>query len=392
MYLESLKRTDGKETTPGGYPLPLSGKPITNAPVIGQAARQYPEKCRHKEETLADNEIRITCCGSGNPFVRRGQAATSWLMELGNGDKFVFDVGGGTVSNLWSLGLSPALFDKLFLTHLHLDHVGDFHVLYDALLWGRNIPLNVWGPSGFTKEMGTAHFCELMHQAALWHVQSKIGLGPEGGMQINTNEFDYSQFSPDNPQILVYDENDVKIYAFPVVHCIYGAVGYRLEWNGLAISFHGDGSPNTFEAEQAKGVDVMMHEVLPDATTLNEALGMPMEAAQNVAGEHTTGDKLGTLLTIAEPRLGVGYHYFVNDEFVDSVFDLMSQTWDGPFLLSQDLTVINVTPEQIVTRMAESDPLFFPGPTPPDKMGDPTIGERSKALIPEWIEKTVIGK
>jgi len=229
-----------------------------------------------------------------------------------------------------------------------------------------------------------------MHQAALWHNQSKIGLGPEGGMEIISNEFDYSKFSLDNPQQLVYDENDVQIYAFPVVHCIYGSVGYRLEWNGLAISFHGDGSPNTFEAEQAKGVDVMMHEVLPDAYTLNQALGMPMEAAQNVAGEHTTGDKLGKLLTTAQTRLGVGYHYFVNDEFIDPVFDLVSQTWDGPFLLSQDLTVINVTPKQIVTRMAESDPLFFPPPTPEDRIGDPTIGERSKAVIPEWIEETVI--
>ena len=389
MYVE-LRRADGKETTPGGYPLPLSGKPITNAPVIGQGGKQYPEKCRHKEEPLADNEIRITCCGSGNPFVRRGQAATSWLMELGNGDKFVFDVGGGSVSNLWSLGLSPSLLDKVFLTHLHLDHVGDFHVIYDALVWSRNIPLNVWGPSGFTKEMGTAHFCDLMHQAALWHIQSKIGLGPEGGMQIVPHEFDYSQFSPENPRLLVYDENDVKIYAFPVVHCIYGAVGYRLEWNGLSISTHGDGAPNTFEAEQAKGVDVMMHEVMPGAATLNQALGMPMEAAQNVAGEHTTGDELGKLLTIAQARLGVGYHYIVNDELVDPVFELMAQTWDGPFLLAQDLTVINVTAEQIVTRMAESDPLFFPPPTPPDKMGSPEIGERSKALIPEWVDKTVI--
>ena len=80
--------------------------------------------------------------------------------------------------------ISPAELDKLFLTHLHLDHVGDFHVLFDGMGWARNTPLHVWGPSGYTKEMGTAHFCDLMHQAALWHIESKRGLVPSTGAEI----------------------------------------------------------------------------------------------------------------------------------------------------------------------------------------------------------------
>ena len=47
-----------------------------------------------------------------------------------------------------------------------------------------------------------------------WH----RGLVPNGGAEIVAHEFDVSQLSPDNPRILVYDENDVKIYAFPVIH------------------------------------------------------------------------------------------------------------------------------------------------------------------------------
>jgi ribonuclease Z len=133
----------------------------------GVELKQYPERFFPGKEEFGDNEIRLTCIGSGNPIVRRAQAATGWLCELGNGDKFVFDVGGGTVQNLWSLEYSPAELDKLFLTHLHLDHVGDFHVLFDGMGWARNSPLEVWGPSGYTTEMGTAVFCDLMHKAAL---------------------------------------------------------------------------------------------------------------------------------------------------------------------------------------------------------------------------------
>jgi ribonuclease Z len=321
--------------------------------------------------------------------VRRAQAATGWLCELGNGDKFVFDVGGGTVQNLWSLEIHPALLDKLFLTHLHLDHVGDFHVLYDALGWARNSPLHVWGPSGYTPEMGTATFCDLMGQAALWHTQSKFGLVPNEGMEIIAHEFDYGKLGPDNPKMLVYDENDVQIYAFPTVHCIYGTIGYLLEWNGLSFSFHGDGTPSAVEAEQAKGVDVFMHEVFLDAVTFARKGNIPLHIAKLVVGEHTTGDRFGQLMEIVQPGLGVGYHYSLDDDTVDAMYELLWKTSDIPMVLAQDFTVINITPEQIVTRQADTNLLHWTPPLP-EGAAKGTLGARSEAKIPQWLVDSVI--
>jgi ribonuclease Z len=391
--IQGHRRISGPTETPDGFPLPLTGKPLTKTPVIvkkeGAELKQYPETFIPRQEELGEDEIRLTCCGSGNPVVRRAQAATSWLVELGNGDKFVFDVGGGAVQNLWSLEIHPALIDKLFLTHLHLDHVGDFHVLYDALGWARNSPLHVWGPSGYTEEMGTANFCETMKKASLWHDQSKIGIIPSEGMEIIAHEFDYGKLGPDNPTILVYDEGGVNIYAFPVVHCIYGSVGYRLEWNGLSFTFHGDGSPSAFEAEQAKGVDVFMHEVFVDAETFSRKNNMPLQLAKNVVGEHTTGDRFGQLMEIAQPKLGVGYHYFLDDDTVDAMYELLWKTSDIPMVLAQDFTVINITPEQIVTRQADSNLLHWTPPIPP---GAPRgkVGARSEAKIPQWLVDSVL--
>ena len=105
--IQGIRRIEGKDTTPGGYPLPLTGKPLTETPVVvkqeGVPLKEYPEVFIPMQEQLVEDEMRLTCIGSGNPPVRRAQAATGWLVELGNGDKFVFDVGGGTVQNLWSL-------------------------------------------------------------------------------------------------------------------------------------------------------------------------------------------------------------------------------------------------------------------------------------------------
>ena len=67
-------------TTKDGYPLPLSGKPITKTPVItrtpGAAVKKYPEHYIPGKETLAKDEMRITACGSWGPApMRIGQGA-----------------------------------------------------------------------------------------------------------------------------------------------------------------------------------------------------------------------------------------------------------------------------------------------------------------------------
>ena len=49
-------------------------------------------------EDLAPDEMRVVACGTGMPNARPKQAAACWLVELGNGDKFIFDIGTGSVT------------------------------------------------------------------------------------------------------------------------------------------------------------------------------------------------------------------------------------------------------------------------------------------------------
>ena len=61
-----FSRTPG--TTKDGYPLPLTGKPLTKTPVIAENPdaidKNYPEHYVPGRETLAADEMRITACGS----------------------------------------------------------------------------------------------------------------------------------------------------------------------------------------------------------------------------------------------------------------------------------------------------------------------------------------
>jgi ribonuclease Z len=54
-------------------------------------------------EALKKDEIRLIACGTGLPAARRDQAATCFLAELGNGDKFLFDIGTGSMTNVAAL-------------------------------------------------------------------------------------------------------------------------------------------------------------------------------------------------------------------------------------------------------------------------------------------------
>ena len=64
------------------------------------------------------------------------------------------------------------------------------------------------------------------------------------GWQAEFTEFDYSV----NGHV-IFEENDVKISAFPAIHCIDGPVSYRLDWNGLSLVYLGDGKPSQFLAK-----------------------------------------------------------------------------------------------------------------------------------------------
>ena len=105
-------------------------------------------------EELKKDEIRLIACGTGLPAARRDQAATCFLAEVGNGDKFLFDIGTGSMPNVAALMIPYDFLDKVFLTHLHTDHWGDLAALW-AGGWtaGRTGPLRIWGPTGATKDM-----------------------------------------------------------------------------------------------------------------------------------------------------------------------------------------------------------------------------------------------
>ena len=121
--------------------------------VLAQESMPSPTEARDRDvyypnsESLAPDEMRVIACGTGMPTTRAAQAAACFLVELGNGDKFIFDIGSGSAERLSSLQIPYDYLDKIFIGHLHADHFGSLaEIFIGGALMGRQKPLRVWGP------------------------------------------------------------------------------------------------------------------------------------------------------------------------------------------------------------------------------------------------------
>ncbi len=112
-------------------------------------------------EELAPDEMRVVALGTGMPNARPKQAATCFLVELGNGDKFLFDIGSGSAERISAMKIPYDYLDKIFIGHLHSDHIGDLAALWiGGVVGNRVVPLKIWGPSGVEEKYGTKYMAE----------------------------------------------------------------------------------------------------------------------------------------------------------------------------------------------------------------------------------------
>jgi ribonuclease Z len=301
-----------------------------------------------RTEKLRPAEMRVTALGTGRPFVRRAQANTSWLVELGNGDIFMFDFGAGSQVNFSGLEIPYQDVTAYFATHLHTDHVGDFAQIWiGSWAGGRVKPLVVYGPSGRESRHGTKHFVECQRNAYAWDTDTRVGLLPAIGAEVEVHEFDYSK------PAVVYEQNGVVIKSFPAVHIYDGPVSYRLEWAGLSWVFSGDTTPSHFFLEHARDADLVIHEAFNTVPQLMQRSGYDERTARGIGTiAHTDPAEVGYVLKEIKPRLGVLYHHFNDFDTADEITTAVRRHYEGSFVLARDLMVFNVTRDAIVTRMA----------------------------------------
>jgi ribonuclease Z len=347
-----------------------STEPLTDTTVIGATGRAHPATFVPGAEELAADEIRVTVLGSGDPFVRPSQASASVLIEVGNPERdiFFFDLGSGALKNFTGLRLPVTATTKVFLTHLHADHVGDVPTLvYSLAKAGRRDPVEVWGPAGASESLGTGAYVERLQAAHAWDMESLCGHPGQSGARAIATEVPYDAVKT------IYQRNGVTVTSFPVIHIQDGAVGYRLDYAGRSVAFSGDTRPCRTLVEASLGVDLLIHETFPSAGVYAKKAGVPPAFAEQIVnGVHTSPKMAGRVFARVGARMSVMWHLAVDHETVGAAYREMRAEYDGPVTIAQDLTVFNITADGLAVRQAVVDPVPWPVLGPTHVTGPPT--------------------
>ncbi len=343
---------------------------------------KYPRTYFPGTERLGRSEMRITALGTGMPNQSPSNVAASFLVELGNGEAFLFDLGTGATDRLAALEADYSKLDKVFASHLHTDHVGDIAALWVAgWLNGRYTPLHIYGPSSSSPELGTKVHVDHIRDAWAWDVTSRAGTLPNAGGEIVAHEFDFSKTA------VIYDKNGVKVTTFPAIHIRDGSVSYRLDWKGLSFVFGGDSVPNKWFAKEAKGADVVVHECFLTPEHWMKISGFPYQQAYwTTSVIHTPPEAFGKLMSMVKPRMAVAYHYWNHRDIELEVFEGVRKTYDGPLTMSDDLTVINVTKDHIEVREVTFNHEAWPQGTSKEWDTAPR-SEPATGLMSDWLNK-----
>ncbi len=334
-------------------------------------------------EELKPDEMRVIACGTGMPNARPKQAAACWIVELGNGDKFIFDIGLGSAERIAAMKIPYDYLDKVFIGHLHADHIGDLDALWiGGVISNRQRPLRIWGPSGAKPETGTKYMVDRMKEMYRWDYDSRLGNVNTQGFQVEVHEFDYKAVNE-----VIYQENGVTIRSIPAIHALDGPVSFILTWNGLKFAFSSDTYPNKWWMEHTKDSDLAIHECFAPPSIMVNKQRFAVGDALNVATQvHTSPAMFGKVMSQIKPRMAVGYHVFNDFDTQPQIMSEIRQTYDGPVELATDYMVFNVTKDDIKVRMAVVDEDVWPLPSitatlpadPKDRVGfsDYIIGGR----------------
>jgi ribonuclease Z len=356
---------------------------LTTTPVVGSSPLDAAEAFVPGTEELAVDEVRVTILGSGDPFPRRAQASGSVLIEVGNEERdiFFFDIGSGSLANFSSTLLPVESTTKLFMSHLHADHMGDIAGLIGSFAKvGRTDPVEVWGGGSDDPSLGLSAFMGHMTAALAWDHASLSGYRPTSGFATVDHEIPY-----DRPEV-IYERNGVSIRSFPVVHGLNGAVGYRLDYAGRSVVFSGDTRPCKALVEAAEGVDLLIHECFQSPVAFCAATGLDPEVMTPLLKQaHTIPDQVGQVFKLANPKMAALWHLDLGPG-VDQVLNEVANHHAGATVVSQDLTVFNLTPDAVIARQADVND--SPAPVHGPSQHEP--GMEAPLPEPEWFADALL--
>lgn len=298
------------------------------------------------------SQFKVILLGTaGGPTIQPERLGISTLVVAGP-EQLLFDAGRGMTFALARLSIRTSTVNKVFLTHLHSDHIVSLPELY-LFPWasdGRRTPLQIWGPKGTGAMM--AHLKDAF--AFDIHVRRDVDekLSPDG-IKVVTTEISEG---------VVYEASGVKVTAFLVDHGpVKPAFGYRVDYNGHSVVLSGDTKPSDNLVRFARGADVLVHElgrpksdpalIGPPDETLPGGPGITRGQARTIANHHTDVEEASRIFQRVNPRLAVFSH--ANQQRVETLATVR-RGYAGRVEFGSDLMTIDIGSEITVQPFERS--------------------------------------
>ena len=282
-------------------------------------------------------DFMVTLLGTASPAPRPDRSGPSTLIEAGD-QKVLIDAGRNVPVRLWQLGVPIGRLDATILTHFHSDHTAG---LPDIWLtgWiatpygGRKAPFRVIGPTGtqaLTDGLKTAYDADVQIRL----VDEK---NPPEGIEIATTEFDQGG--------VIFDQGGLKITAFETDHGEHIKPNYGMvaEYDGRKVVLSGDTTFDPRVTEQARGADLLIHELGTAHPDLSQ-----QDHARRVLAHHATPRQAGEVFAEAQPKLAVFTHLVMLSDKAHpapSLSDIVAetrQTYGGPLMIGEDMMTFDV--------------------------------------------------
>jgi ribonuclease Z len=286
----------------------------------------------------------VTLVGTGGPELTPDRAGVATLVQSGD-EALLFDAGRGVLDGLYQSRIEPARVTRVFLTHLHSDHIEGLPGLWITpwFLLGRSAPLEVWGP------VGTSAMIDGMRSMYAHDLAAR----PNASLARSSLDIRVHEIAAG----VVFEHDGVRVTAIPVEHADGDpAFAYRVDTPGGAILLTGDCTLSA-ELERVTGpLDLVVANVAAASASLKGQARLKPILAKLLSPEQAA-----QLFAHATPRLAV-YSHLVKKGLSGREGDreIVRRTraagYRGPLLMGTDHT-----------RIVLSRPIRVEHLTPPQK-------------------------
>lgn len=272
---------------------------------------------------------KVVLLGTGTPLADPMRSGPSIAVVV-NRTPYIVDFGPGIVRRAvaaYEAGIEELALPKLsraFVTHLHSDHTAGYpDLIFTPWVMGREDQLQVYGPPGI-QEM-TDHILSAYQEDIRERLE---GLEPANrtGYQVQVCEIESG---------LVYQDENVRVEAFPVSHGSWPAYGYKFYTIDRTIVISGDTAPADSCIDAYRGCDVLVHEVY---SSLGFEKISPVWQRYH-SKVHMSARELAEIMTEVKPGLLVLYHQLFFGATEKELLQEIIEIYKGEVVSGKDLEV-----------------------------------------------------